>query len=230
MDKNIFDEIAKQEQPLEQEEVQQQIDIAASFGSDAAAAEEATATADLTKKVVQELLKTGWLYQNKKPKLYRQLLLHLSEVERLIEPFDFKIRLDDIRGAAVLVVTEQGDWTHPLVRKQRLNLEQSLVVAILRQHFMFCEQEHGIGATVPSYSLQDLKGHTLIYFGNSGSEEKDEKRITTILEQLYSYGLVGEINKYGEFEILPIITHLATPETLDALKQDFVEALQKGES
>jgi hypothetical protein len=42
------------------------------------------------------------------------------------------------------------------VRRQRLNLEQSLLVAILRQHFVAWEQESGTGASQAQIAIDDL--------------------------------------------------------------------------
>lgn len=104
------------------------------------------------REAAQELLKYGLLEEASKPNLYRVVLAHPEEVTRILEPLDLDIGIDEIRGLLYVKVRldetpEQDEWSHPLVRRQRLNLEQSLLVAILRQHFVAWEQESGTGAS-----------------------------------------------------------------------------------
>ena len=106
------------------------------------------------KAAVQELLKFGLIEAERKPKLYQTLLQQPQDVDRVLEPFDLRMQVDDIRGLAILIVaesaigeTEGDEWSHPLVRRQRLTLEQSLMLAILRQQFLAHEQDVGIGAS-----------------------------------------------------------------------------------
>ena len=98
-----------------------------------------------------ELLRHGLLEEASKPNLYRDALLHRDAIDGVLASLALAMRIDDVRGLAFVVVSTQPDqedeeWTHPLVRRQRLNLEQSLLVAILRQQFVAHEVEAGIGA------------------------------------------------------------------------------------
>ncbi|MDT1028437.1 DUF4194 domain-containing protein, partial [Pseudomonas paraeruginosa] len=67
-------------------------------------------------------------------------------------------------------VAEEDDWSHPLVRRQRLNLEQSLLIAILRQHFIAYEQESGTGASQALVAVDELIPQLQVYLGELGSE------------------------------------------------------------
>ncbi len=101
-----------------------------------------------------ELLKSGLLEDASKPNLYHAALVHREAVGRVLASLDLALRIDDIRGLAFGVVAPPADaadtdadaWSHPLVRRQRLTLEQSLLLAILRQQFVAHEVEAGIGA------------------------------------------------------------------------------------
>ncbi len=151
-----------------------------------------------------------------------------------LEPLDLVLRLDTHRGVAFLKVAETaydlsdegGAWTHPLVRRQRLTLEQSLLIAILRQVFVMHEQESGIGHSAATMALDDLLPQFLTYFHDSGSDAKNESRLSNLLDQLKTYGIVSEIDKNQELAIRPMIAHLANPESLTAL----LEVLQKNAS
>lgn len=107
------------------------------------------------KSAVQELLRTGVVEAEERPKVYDLLRQRPREIAQALEPLDLQCRLDEVRGLAYLSVgrnyagsesaapadgtaeapAEALDtgWTHPLVRRQRLNLEQSLLLALLRQ-------------------------------------------------------------------------------------------------
>ncbi|MGH8200048.1 MAG: DUF4194 domain-containing protein, partial [Steroidobacteraceae bacterium] len=106
---------------------------------DAASAGPVSYTPRQVKDAALELLKYGLLEEQRKPNLYRTALTEHEALGRVLEPLDLAMRVDAIRGLAYIVVADQvfnsveGEWSHPLVRRQRLNLEQSLLIAILRQ-------------------------------------------------------------------------------------------------
>lgn len=192
------------------------------------------------KQLAQELLKHGYLEEAAKPALFRRAIARHAEVEAALEPLDLTVQLDTHRGVAVVKVAgaayassvegqsaerrstaSQGDaegmWAHPLVRRQRLTLEQSLLVAILRQAFVLHEQESGVGHSAAKVSLDELLPQFLVYFGDSGSDAKNESRLSILLDQLKTHAVVSEVDKNQEVTIRPLIAHLANPESLAAL-------------
>ncbi|MBP2847810.1 DUF4194 domain-containing protein [Dickeya oryzae] len=174
------------------------------------------------REATQELLKYGLLEEASKPNLYRVLLTHPEEATRILEPLDLDIGIDEIRGLLYVKVrldetSEQDEWSHPLVRRQRLNLEQSLLVAILRQHFVAWEQESGTGAGQAQIAIDDLLPQLQIYLGDPGSESKERTRLLTLLDQLKGHGLVTSPDAHERVVIRPIIAHLADPMNLQAL-------------
>lgn len=173
----------------------------------------------------QELLRHGYIEERQKPTLYRYAVSRHSQVAAVLEPLDLDVRLDEYRGIAYLAVAtmsdEQGkeadEWSHPLVRRQRMTLEQSLVVAMLRQAFLLHEQDVGVGAAYAKMAVEDLLTEFLTYFGDSRSDARNESRISSVLEQLKTYGVVSEVDNQKEFTIRPLIAHLANPRSLDQL-------------
>ena len=196
--------------------------------------EDSLQTQRSVKDAVQELLKYGLLEEARKPNLYRTALTRREDLTRILEPLDLAVRFDEIRGLAFVVVCESfahsvepeavddiDPWTHPLVRKQRLNLEQSLLIAILRQHFVASEQESGIGSTGAQISVEDLLPQLQTFLGDLGSDAQEQKRIRNLLEQLKGHGIVSEVDRHDQFFIRPIIAHVANPANLQALLQAF---------
>ncbi|EAV2405936.1 DUF4194 domain-containing protein [Salmonella enterica subsp. enterica serovar Pensacola] len=181
-----------------------------------------TRTLKKIREATQELLKYGLLEEASKPNLYRIVLTHPEEVTCILEPLDLDIGIDEIRGLLYVKVRldetpDQDEWSHPLVRRQRLNLEQSLLVAILRQHFVSWEQESGTGASQAQISVDDLLPQLQIYLGDPGSESKERTRLLTLLDQLKGHGLVTSPDAHERIVIRPIIAHLADPMNLRAL-------------
>jgi Domain of unknown function (DUF4194) len=176
-----------------------------------------------------ELLKYGLLESSSKPNLYRAAITHSAEINRVLEPLDLSMRVDDMRGLAYVVVAPSAaqstddEWSHPLVRRQRLNLEQSLLIAILRQHFIAHEQEAGLGAKDAVIALDDVLPQVQMYLGHLGSDSLEQKRLRNLLEQLKGYGVVSEVDRHDQFSIRPIIAHLANPENLTNLLHAFRE-------
>lgn len=111
-----------------------------------------------------------------------------------------------------------------LVRKQRLTLEQSLLVAILRQQFVAHEVEAGVGASDARVALEDLIPHLQAYLGDLGSEAQEKRRLLTLLEQLKGHGIVSDVDQQERVTIRPIIAHLANPENLANLIQALRDA------
>jgi len=174
------------------------------------------------REATQELLKYGLLEEASKPNLYRVVLTYPEGVTRILEPLDLDIGIDEIRGLLYVKVRldempEQDEWSHPLVRRQRLNLEQSLLVAILRQHFVAWEQESGTGASQAQIAIDDLLPQLQIYLGDPGSESKERTRLLILLDQLKGHGLVTSPDAHERIVIRPIIAHLADPINLQAL-------------
>lgn len=187
------------------------------------------------KSATQELMKYGLLEMERKPKLYQTALTHQKAINNILEPLDLRLKIDDIRGLAFLVVTEEifseeedGEWSHPLIRRQRLTLEQTLLIAILRQHYVAYEQEAGVGAGGALIDIDDLKPQLFTYLGESGSEARDRARLIKLLEQLHTHGIVSEIDDKAQMTIRPIITHVANPETLQLLLQHFRQIAEVG--
>lgn len=179
-------------------------------------------TLQRVREAVQEMLKYGLLEESHKPNLYRSALSSTEEVARILEPLDLAMGVDEVRGLVFVTVrqgevAEQDDWSHPLVRRQRLNLEQSLLIAILRQHFIVYEQESGTGASQALVAVDELIPQLQVYLGELGSEAKERNRIITLLDQLKGHGLVSALDTHDRIIIRPIITHLANPENLQAL-------------
>lgn len=187
-------------------------------------------TASNVKATAQELLKYGLLEADRKPNLYQVAVTHTSAINHILEPFDLRLRIDDVRGLAFLVVSGQlfqnsnendDEWTHPLVRRQRLTMEQSLLVAILRQHFIAHEQEVGLGAGDATIELEELLPQLQLYLGDTGSDTRDQKRLRSLLDNLKNHGIVSEVDANDLVTIRPIISHLANPENLQNLLHHF---------
>ncbi len=198
------------------------------LASDQLIGSQGTATASPIKIAVQELLKLGVLEAERKPNLYQTALTQQTVMNQILEPFDLALKIDDIRGLALLVVAStfecddgSDEWSHPLVRRQRLTLEQSLLVAILRQIYVLHEQEKGIGAGAAVVHVDDLLPQVQVYWGDLGSDAREQKRLRVLLDNLKSHGVVSDINEQDQFLIRPIITHLADPASLTNLLQHF---------
>lgn len=177
---------------------------------------------------VQELLKYGLLEAADKPNLYRNAAQYREKIGEVLGWLDLALRIDEVRGLAFVVVAavpnaDQDEWTHPLVRRQRLTLEQTLLVAILRQQFVAHEVEAGVGVGDSRVALEDLVPQLQVFFGDLGSDTQERKRLLTLLEQLKGHGIVSDVDQQERVTIRPIIVHLANPENLTNL----VQALRK---
>ena len=201
-------------------------------------ADDVTSTSSEVKEVTQELLKFGYLEEVRKPTLFQKAMVRQHEIMVALEPLDLALSLDTLRGVAFLKVAEtaysmsdENDaWAHPLVRRQRLTLEQSLLIAILRQAFVIHEQESGIGQSSSKIALDEILPQFLMYFEDSGSDARNESRLANLLDQLKTYGIVSEIDKNHEVTIRPMIAHLANPDSLAALLRVLKEQVQSGSS
>lgn len=208
-------------------------------GGDEPKTEEQTgvSTSSEVKEATQELLRYGYIEAQLKPAYFRRAMSRQREIDAALEPLDLALRLDEHRGVAFLVIAESAfdtssdipDWSHPLVRRQRLTLEQSLLVAMLRQAFVLHEQEAGVGEAQAKVAVEDLVPEFRTYCGDSGSDAKDESRLSNLLDQLKTFGVVSEVDKNGEVTIRPLIAHLANPHSLTALLKVLKERAEGSE-
>ncbi|ATE71281.1 DUF4194 domain-containing protein [Lysobacter capsici] len=195
----------------------------AAQADDADAGERQTVRApDSVKTALLELMKYGLLEESRKPNLYRTALTNSVHIGAVLDALDLVMRVDGIRGLAFIAVSEayrdaEDEWSHPLVRRQRLNLEQSLLVAIMRHHYVAHEVNAGLGATDAQIPLDDLLPQLQVYLGGMGSDAQEKKRLLQLLEQLKVHGLVSDVDQHERVTIRPIIVHLANPESLEGL-------------
>lgn len=221
---NIFDQFA---QEVTQEESPS---IAPDLSSEALHAGSATPTPGTSvdlKLSIQELLRYGYLEEANRNDVFRKVIVNAQAIETALEPLGLSLKIDSHRGVAFLVLapnpqgtpeaSEEEEWSHPLVRKQRLTLEQSLLLAILRQTFAMHEQEYGVGQASAKIAIDELLPLFMTYVGDSGSDAKNENRLLQLLDQLKAHGVVSEVDKKQEVTIRPLIAHLANPESLSAL-------------
>ena len=175
------------------------------------------------KAAIQELLKYGLVEQQAKRNIYRSLQSNPAAIAKIVEPLDFQLQVDDVRGLIFLKLADHltadvdEAWQHPLLRRLRLTLEQSLLIAILRQHFIAYEQECGIGAAGAHVDFDDLLTQFDLYLGETGSEQRNQNRLANVLDQLHKHGIVSPPDKENRIQIRPIIVHLANPEQLQVL-------------
>lgn len=188
------------------------------------------------KVAVQELLKSGFISSDRKSDLFAKAMRLRNEINAALEPLDLILKLDEIRGLAILCIAETAasnpddEWNHPLVRRQRLTIEQSLLVAILRQFYVIQEQEVGIGVSEIKIPVEDLLPQLGSFLGDTGSDAKNLQRLLTLLDQLKPHGIVSEPDKNNEITIRPLIAHLANPETLTTLLAHFRQLAGQTES
>lgn len=181
------------------------------------------------KTLAQELLKSGFIESASNAAAFNAVARLRRELDAVLEPLDLRLELDEPRGLAVLRVADSASatpdeaWSHPLVRRQRLTLEQSLLVAILRRTYVVQELESGIGVREVRAALDELLSELQVFLPDSGSDTKNRQRLLTLLDQLKPHGIVSEPDSRGEVVIRPLITRLANPETLKALLARFRE-------
>jgi hypothetical protein len=179
------------------------------------------------RQALQLLLAHGWIESGAKPKLFSLIAAETTLLDTLLEPLDLRVVVDDVRGLAFLAVvpdyagdaadeSEQDDWTHPLMKRQRLTLEQSLLLAILRREFLQREQESGTGAAV-RITVDSLLPQLEIYLGSTGSDMQERKRLGQLLENLRAHGMVSDVDAQDCITIRPMIVHLLNPENLQTL-------------
>ena len=187
------------------------------------------------RRAVQELLKNGVLEHSAKPKMFSQISNDTARVNAQLEPLDLEVRVDDVRGLAFVAIPlayqpdgeDDDEWTHPLVRRQRLTLEQSLLLAILRREFLQREQESGTGAVV-RVTVDSLLPQLETYLGSTGSDMQERKRLTQLLENLRTHGMVSEVDAQDCITIRPMIVHLLNPENLQTLLLRLREVAEQG--
>lgn len=223
---DIFDRMAAQgasaqaEQSLSKEELPALVESRI-------ATQRTSRTPPNVRQALQFLLAHGWLESATKPKLFHLIAAQTTLLDTLLEPLDLRVVVDDVRGLAFLAVvpdyagddtdeSEQDDWTHPLMKRQRLTLEQSLLLALLRREFLQREQESGTGAAV-RITVDSLLPQLETYLGATGSDMQERKRLGQLLENLRTHGMVSDVDAQDCITIRPMIVHLLNPENLQTL-------------
>jgi len=214
----IFDDLTSTSHDGEEEE----LDASAPDEAFFSALDDELRTTRAVREVVQQLYKNGDIEEVEDPGLYRAALANASLVERILEPFDLGVQFDELRGLAFVTVRQEpggtsDGWTHPLIRRHPFTLEQTLLIALLRQHLIAFEMESGVGSGVAQMTVDDVVTQLHAYLGEPGSDLKDRSRATSLLEVLKNHHLVTSIDSSDRFTIRPLIAHVANPDNLSAL-------------
>lgn len=238
---DIFDRMAGQvhaQTPAPQPQTALQKEELVALEESRVAAQTTLKTPSNLRQALQFLLAHGWLESALKPQLFRLINAQTLLLDSLMEPLDLRVVVDDVRGLAFLAVvpgyagddadeSEQDDWTHPLMKRQRLTLEQSLLLAILRREFLQREQESGTGTPV-RITVDSLLPQLETYLGATGSDMQERKRLGQLLENLRTHGMVSEVDAQDCITIRPMIVHLLNPENLQALLLRLREVADSG--
>jgi len=236
-EQDIFDRMAAQgasaqaEQSLSKEELPALVESGI-------ATQRTSRTPPNVRQALQFLLAHGWLESATKPKLFHLIAAQTTLLDALLEPLDLRVVVDDVRGLAFLAVvpdyagddtdeSEQDDWTHPLMKRQRLTLEQSLLLALLRREFLQREQESGTGTAV-RITVDSLLPQLETYLGATGSDMQERKRLGQLLENLRTHGMVSDVDAQDCITIRPMIVHLLNPENLQMLLLRLREVAEQG--
>lgn len=223
---DIFDRMAAQGASAQAEQSLSKEELPALFES-RIAAQSTSRTPPNVRQALQFLLAHGWIESATKPKLFHLIAAQTTLLDALLEPLDLRVVVDDVRGLAFLAVvpdyagddtdeSEQDDWTHPLMKRQRLTLEQSLLLALLRREFLQREQESGTGTAV-RITVDSLLPQLETYLGATGSDMQERKRLGQLLENLRTHGMVSDVDAQDCITIRPMIVHLLNPENLQTL-------------
>ena len=223
---DIFDRMAAQGASAQAERSLSKEELPALVES-GMAAQSTSRTPPNVRQALQFLLAHGWLESATKPKLFNLIAAQTTLLDALLEPLDLRVVVDDVRGLAFLAVvpgyagddtdeSEQDDWTHPLMKRQRLTLEQSLLLALLRREFLQREQESGTGTAV-RITVDSLLPQLETYLGATGSDMQERKRLGQLLENLRTHGMVSDVDAQDCITIRPMIVHLLNPENLQTL-------------
>lgn len=206
--------------------------------------EDVLTTPEEVKRVVQELLRVGFVDADEQQALYDAVKRWHERIAVVLEPLDLAVQVDEVRGVAVLrvrvvdivgddAVVDAGDeeldaaWSHALVRRQRLTLEQSLMVALLRRHFVVREQERGLGVEKVRVAVDELVEEMKVFLGDSGSDQQNERRVLTLLEKLRLHGVVSEVDTNQEVVVRPLIVYLADPASLKGLLEQMKNLVER---
>ena len=234
---DIFDRMAAQAAGVEPPQSLSKEELPA-LAESAFSAQNASKTPPNVRQALQFLLAHGWIESATKPKLFQLIAAHTTLLDALLEPLDLRVVVDDVRGLAFLAVvpgyagddtdeSEQDDWTHPLMKRQRLTLEQSLLLALLRREFLQREQESGTGTPV-RITVDSLLPQLETYLGTTGSDMQERKRLGQLLENLRTHGMVSEVDAQDCIPIRPLLEHLLNPENLQALLLRLREVADSG--
>lgn len=234
---DIFDRMAAQGPAPQSVELLQNSELPA-ISNQGLETNNASKTPLTLRRALQHVLAHGWLESAAKPQWFRLIAAQTAQLDALLEPLDLRVVVDDVRGLAFLAVvpdyagddadeSEQDDWTHPLMRRQRLTLEQSLLLAILRREFLQREQESGTGTPV-RITVDSLLPQLETYLGSTGSDMQERKRLGQLLENLRTHGMVSDVDAQDCITIRPMIVHLLNPENLQALLLRLREAVEHG--
>lgn len=181
------------------------------------------------REALQRLISSGVIYESRHSELYQALLANKSQIRSTLRELGLRMTVDDSFGLIILRLPvsddiEEDEGAHPLVRRRRLTLLDSLVALVLRDHYMTREN---VGDRTVVIDVEQLEDALRAFLPIFGSETILRKRITGAIKRFKDYNILASLpGSDNEFEVTPVIRIVVNADMLQGLRAEF-EALAR---
>lgn len=176
-----------------------------------------------------ELLARGSITKRSKPGVYAAFLRWREDIRTSLADLNLQVSVDDLFEVVVLLQHHEDgdeDYLPSLIRPRQLNLNETLVVLILRSYF----REREVAGELQMFiTLEQILDGLMPFKPLRNSSSAEERSVRSAMESLRDLGLVVALrNEDSRWEISPAIRTLIDLPWLERLRNDYQERISKG--
>lgn len=173
----------------------------------------------------QQLIATGAVFQAKHPQLFDALNRNRDDVISFLRELGLSMSIDLNYGLALLRMpydpeSDDEPVPHPLIRRQTLNITESLLAIVLREYYREREMLGDITIHIETETIRTKMGHYLR--GAEKSDQLFEKKVSGAIERFRKFLILQKIRGEDDmYEITPVIRVVIDGDWLEGLIQEY---------
>lgn len=180
-----------------------------------------------SRRAMQKLIARGVIYESRHEADYRVLVNDAEQVSGVLEELSLRMSIDREVGVILLRLPddylegeEEGEeGSHPLVRRRRMTLFDSLTAVVLRKHY---RERELTGEQRVRIDIEQLEQGLVPFLPLMGSEEIFRKHLRGVVDRFKDLNLLLSVRgSKTEFEIAPVIRVVVNAEWIESLVKEF---------
>jgi hypothetical protein len=177
------------------------------------------------RRAVIELLRQGVVFADTRRLVFDAIRTHRAVIADHLADMQLRVLIDEPEGLALLLsarpngIDEDDDETASLISRRRLTVYDTLLLIILRKHFLDRETAGDVRIRIDVAQIEALM---MPFLPLSGSTRSDRKKLNGAIEGMKKRKILNAVRGEDErIEISPVIRYVVNVEYLEHLLGEY---------